>query len=492
MRCKICNNTFRTPPPKMRKTQICTSCSKTDFSTRNEVKTGSSAVKWTLEKKDTTNTNNPFSSNYENKNYHGLREQQIKVNNNLIQINNEIEALTKKEQIIQNIIKDLEIQRQKENEKNTLSRFINKISKKNNEQIRDLDRLLSEKVLELEKIYSELNEKRNVQNIYKIKETKFFDKIERLEKNKNIEDSLSTKKPVSTYEDPIDRILDATEKVNAEYWDNKKEDWVHKSDIEIINDWITYSLILIRNKPLGVYQSDIMRFLSLSKIEMEDLIPRLLRIEDVYDKEIVLNGEIVDRVFRSNKIKSKIIENTSNEKLVQDNNNALEIPRPLTDVEKIRSEIKEIEMQVLERYESRERRKEQATEIENITYEMVQNYIHRKNYIDKKLKLELINSYQKHKSLSKMYDAYPNLTREKIRRHLITDSRIPSKLKELENSGGLHPNLMCSITIALYATDYFNWDGKKEDEGKIVDLAKSISKYLKSDDYINQIFQGRK
>ena len=110
----------------------------------------------------------------------------------------------------------------------------------------------------------------------------------------------------------------------------------------------------------------------------------------------------------------------------------------------------------------------------------------------RKLKKDVINSYLKHRTLSKVYEEFPHHTKEKIRLHLISDSRIPQKLKEMENTMELHSDPRCSIAIALFATDYFDWDGESEKEKDVIELARNISKYLQSDIKLNQLFKGKK
>ena len=122
---------------------------------------------------------------------------------------------------------------------------------------------------------------------------------------------------------------------------------------------------------------------------------------------------------------------------------------------------------------------------------MVAEHIHWKTNINKKLKIELIDSYLKHKSMQKVFDEFPGYTKQKIRLHLMTNIRLPPKLKEIESSGGLHSNPTCSIVIALYAADHYNWDNNGE-EAQIIELAKSISKYLQTDQNLNNSFEGRK
>ena len=122
---------------------------------------------------------------------------------------------------------------------------------------------------------------------------------------------------------------------------------------------------------------------------------------------------------------------------------------------------------------------------------MVAEHIHWKTNINKKLKIELIDSYIKHKSMKKVYSEFSMYPKLKIRLHLVTNIRLPPKLKDIESSGGLHSDPTCSITIALYAADYYSWDGDNNEED-IITLSKSISKYLQTDHNLNKTFEGRK
>ena len=133
----------------------------------------------------------------------------------------------------------------------------------------------------------------------------------------------------------------------------------------------------------------------------------------------------------------------------------------------------------------------QDKEIKDMTYKMVAEHIHWKTNINKKLKIELIDSYIKHKSMKKVYSEFSMYPKLKIRLHLVTNMRLPSKLKAIESSGGLHSDPTCSITIALYAADYYGWDGDNNEED-IITLSKSISKYLQTDHNLNKTFEGRR
>jgi len=213
-------------------------------------------------------------------------------------------------------------------------------------------------------------------------------------------------------------------------------------DVDKINQLISESLEIIRKNSAGVYKKTLADKLMLSKIEFEKLLPKLLRIEDIVEED-----DGFSNIF-----------------------------------------LKSIEF----RDSIQQRNTDENLDIKNITYKMVQDHIHWKTNINKKLKIDCIKNYQKHKSLSKIFEIYPNYTKEKIKRHVVTDLRLPPKLKEIENEGGLHHNPVCSLVIALYATDYFQWDKTRDNEEEIIQTAQSISKYLQSDDELNRIFQGKK
>ena len=222
-------------------------------------------------------------------------------------------------------------------------------------------------------------------------------------------------------------------------------------NIEKINKIISKALLLIEKNSVGIYENILQEKLKLSDEDFEKILSRLLRLEDIIE-EIEDWGDSTKKVL---KIKANKI--TNNHK------------------------------------KSRKIKKEKSIDQKNIdetATKMVSDYIHWKTNINKKLKIELINAYKKYKSMNKIYELYPNYTKEKIRRHTITDLRLPSKLKELENEGGLHSNLSCSITIALFASDFFEWDGKRNDENKVLELAKSIAAHLQSNNKLNQLFSG--
>jgi len=250
--------------------------------------------------------------------------------------------------------------------------------------------------------------------------------------------------------DPADHDEDMGNFTMEEYSKTTKE-----SEIDKINKLIVRALWLIEKNSAGIYEHVLQQELRVSDREFEQILPRLLRLDNIVEN---VEGEgIHKRKFLRSNIHDKISKEKSN-----DPRQELEIPP------------------------------QQVGNIGHLALKMVEDHIRWKNNINIELKRELIFAYQKENSLEKLFEKYPNITKEKIRQHLFTDLRLPLSLKKVENEGGLHPNPTCSIVIALYATDYFNWDGKKENEREILELAKSLSYYLKKDNSLDLKFRGKK
>ena len=127
-------------------------------------------------------------------------------------------------------------------------------------------------------------------------------------------------------------------------------------------------------------------------------------------------------------------------------------------------------------------------DIEKISIMMVDCYILRHKTIHKQLQKRLTMEFLKSKSIQKLLYQNPEYTKINIMDHAITDERLPSKLKKLENEGALHSNTDCSLYIALYAVNHYEWDGQKNNEKNVIDLATSISKYLQKNKELNQKF----
>ena len=244
------------------------------------------------------------------------------------------------------------------------------------------------------------------------------------------------------------QILDSGESTNK------------KQNIDEINESISEALIIIRKNSSGVYKKILEQKLMMTEEEFEKFLPKLLRIEGIVEEEDGHSNIFLKFIEKNDE---RVIQKQTIEQKTEYENTDWVVEK-----EKIQ--------------------REQAPEIEKIIIQMIQNHLRWKKNINKELKRNVISEFIEVRSLEKVYEIHPSYTAERIKAHLITDLRLPKELKILENEGGLHPNLICSLAIALYATDYFHWDGKKEDEEKVTDLAISISKYLNSNNRLNNIF----
>ena len=285
--------------------------------------------------------------------------------------------------------------------------------------------------------------------------------------NDNNEDTSSEDDSTRADKNPIDVILDMAEQMSAEK----------------MNRLIADALFLIRKNSVGIYEKVLLEELKITGIEYKIIRSKIVRLEDIVEE-----NEDWDEGVPKMALKSI----TSNNGNISDEYRLKQEIKEIKKQSSERIEKEKIKKQSSERIEKEKIQKENAPEIEKITTKMVEEYLHWKHSIIKQLKFTVIGEYQKYRSLSKIYELHPNDTKERIRRHVITDLRLPTELKILENEGGLHPNPICSIIIALYATDYFHWDRENKNEKDIIKLAKNISRYLQSDIKLNRLFQEKK
>ena len=94
------------------------------------------------------------------------------------------------------------------------------------------------------------------------------------------------------------------------------------------------------------------------------------------------------------------------------------------------------------------------------------------------------------KSIQKVIEKHPYLPNEKIRRHIPTQMRLPKKLQE--KAFDLVPDEESSIKIALYATDYYQWDGDVRDEEKVIKFAMELAKGFEENNDLRLRLMGKK
>ncbi len=131
-------------------------------------------------------------------------------------------------------------------------------------------------------------------------------------------------------------------------------------------------------------------------------------------------------------------------------------------------------------------------EIHLLTEQMINEYAASKQNISKDIRRQLVKEFVESRSIQKIIDSNPSMSKKKIQQHVITNLRLPKNLREMENAGALHSNPECSLHIALFAVNHYNWDGDMNSQDAVTELALSISKYLYQDRNLNQAFKTRK
>ena len=132
-----------------------------------------------------------------------------------------------------------------------------------------------------------------------------------------------------------------------------------------------------------------------------------------------------------------------------------------------------------------------AQNIRKLTQQMVDGHIANKIQIQKHLQQRLTREFVELGSMAKVIKNNPEITRDVIKQHVRTSLRLPLELKKLENEGNLHSDPDCSLQIALFAVNHYEWTRKKNDEKKVIRMAKSISIYVNKNSNLNQIFSGK-
>ena len=115
--------------------------------------------------------------------------------------------------------------------------------------------------------------------------------------------------------------------------------------------------------------------------------------------------------------------------------------------------------------------------IAELTREMMAEYADGRS-LNKRLRQRLTREYVDCRSMAQVIRDNPDLREGVIRLHVRTSLRLPPGLRELENSGALHPDPDLSLRIALFAVNHYRWDGEGETEGAVTDLARGISAYV--------------
>ena len=146
---------------------------------------------------------------------------------------------------------------------------------------------------------------------------------------------------------------------------------------------------------------------------------------------------------------------------------------------------------VLEQKNSHDHTVSDAREnIRMLTEKMINEQAVSKN-MNKNLKIRLTTEFVESRSMRKIIENNPSLLKEEIKRYVRTSLRLPEALRMMENAGYLHPDPECSLQIALFAVNHYDWDGEKQDEDKVTELAQAVSKCVNSDPQLRDIFSKK-
>ena len=136
--------------------------------------------------------------------------------------------------------------------------------------------------------------------------------------------------------------------------------------------------------------------------------------------------------------------------------------------------------------------KYKKTEMDELIKQMIDKYIKQTGQRNKQLKQRLTIEFVKGASISEICKSNPEYSKNEILNHIITDKRLPVELKEMENEQYFDSDKEISLAIPLFAVNYYQWEGAKKDEQKVIDLAVAIKKHIgEKSNKIRDIFKTK-
>ena len=236
-----------------------------------------------------------------------------------------------------------------------------------------------------------------------------------------------------------------SDKTDSKYLQNSPA----QTDIDVLNWRIGEALRLMKSNPDGIYLSDVRRLLEIPQESMPSIITRLVRIEGVSKKNIVYKEVLQDVLFsyKVNEIEGKESKDEINEH------------RSTDDTKQESKPYKDTQESILKKSST----DKMVQDIGTLAQQMVNEHIANKTEIQKHLRQRLTKEFVELRSMSKVIKNNSEVTKDAIKQHVRTSMRLPLELKRLENEGNLHPNPDCSLQIALFAVNYYEWDGKKKE-----------------------------
>jgi hypothetical protein len=130
-------------------------------------------------------------------------------------------------------------------------------------------------------------------------------------------------------------------------------------------------------------------------------------------------------------------------------------------------------------------------QINELTKQMIDKYIKQTSQRNEQLRQRLTIEFVNGKSISEICKSNPEYSKNEILNHIITDKRLPAELKKMENEQYFDSDTKISLAVPLFAVDYYQWEGEKKDEQKVIDLAVEIKECLTNNPKLRDVFHTR-
>ena len=287
---------------------------------------------------------------------------------------------------------------------------------------------------------------------------------------------------------PKNKINETDIQDNADHEQNNPNSINEQTHTSSLNELISLSLKIIADNPFGIYEYTLMEKLKISEKEFQKIMPRILRLDNI-DHEIKFVNGSYKKIIKEIEI-SQISELTS--ELESDKKPDTKIDVNVT-AEDIRKEIKNMELEMTKKYDEQIKDREKikrGNSSDNIMMNECSLIIkYHKKRKDKKFMDEVFELYDEYKSIKKICVKMPWEKEDRIRLHLRTKTRLPEELQN--NAHSLLSDPDASLSILLYATDFFNWDGETANISKIMEFANQVKDIFESNQELRFELYGK-
>ena len=255
-----------------------------------------------------------------------------------------------------------------------------------------------------------------------------------------------------------------------------------QASLHILNKNIKDTLHLIKASKIGAYASDLRMLLEISQDEMSATLTKIVRVEGIYRKDTLRGDGSWDILLiydpDGTRTESKDYSKTKSK------------------YNTVKPESKDTPSDTLHHDQITNNPDQSSTDkimydIGMLAQQLVDEHITNKRQIEKHLQQRLTREFVESKSMENVFRNNYEFTKSEIKLHVRTSLRLPPELEKLENEGGLHAEPNCSLQIALYAVNYYDWDGDKDKEQDVLRLAQSLSRYLHENQNLDHIFSGK-